>query len=98
MKVSLSARCCVKCSTHLVLFSPIKPSPHKNLRKGKLFAPGYSAGEPRSQCANRTPLLSHEMTLGPLEGVGVLSLAPEQRLVVPSGELWRCPNFGDSRR
>ena len=28
------------------------------------------------------------MTQCPFEGVGVLPLAPEQRLVAPSGELW----------
>ena len=44
-QVSLSAGCCVKWSAYFVLFIPIKPSPHKNLRTGKLSAPGYSTSE-----------------------------------------------------
>lgn len=59
-QVSLSARCCIKWSAYSVLFIPMKPSPHKNLKKGKLFAPGYSTGE-----QNRLWILSHELTLCP---------------------------------
>lgn len=33
----------------------------------------------------------------PWRRVGVLPLAPEQRLVAPSGELRRGPGFGDKR-
>lgn len=59
-QISLSARCCIKWSAYFVLFIPMKPSPHKNLRKGKLSAPGYSTGE-----QNRLWILSHELTLCP---------------------------------